>query len=164
MLLATPFNLVLSLGVTVSKGSAHVPQETVTAGLNTTLDLSCNSPPELQMSLCLWERTAVAVVVQPKIIIAFDQQIKNGSQTWVDRITYSGEDGLKGGKCGLRIRPVLDLDSDTVWTCTVISQNGTVFTADFALVVDTSWIYSAQRFFKELATNVKKTVIALVVA
>ena len=61
-------------------------------------------------------------------MVIVDKQFQNGEETSIAGVTYSGDDGLRKGKCGLRINSVSMVDLDRSWNCILVTKNGTLFT------------------------------------
>ena len=109
---------------TSHRDQAIVPNHIVSAKLNATATISCESDGK-PVSVCVWGKI---VDGQWETIVIDDGVITNGGKTEVDGISYEGE-GLAAGKCGLKIQAVQAKDTGR-WSCALITAAGPVFAGE----------------------------------
>ena len=95
----------------------------MSATLNTTQLLTCESQGQESLSLCLWVRPTTGV---EKEGIFIDQQVVNdGGRTNVDGISYVCA-GLDDRKCSIRIESLTGAYFGR-WFCTSMTTSGQIF-------------------------------------
>ena len=107
----------------------------IIASLNATFNFTVESPTGEGLSLCLWERN---VEGQRQMIVSDGLQVEMSSQnspiTGVSFMESDAEGSLRRGKCGLKFNVLSEQDVDTSWTCTLVTQNGTIFTGRVTII------------------------------
>ena len=133
-----PFNVFMRivLAATVpdsQKKPARVPRRKVYTALNNSEIFSCETSGQ-PINSCLWGRTLKS---QWQVIIIDGQQTdQDGGWTYAEGLLYNGE-GLKEGKCSVKIESVTDQDFGS-WSCTLVSDGGAIFRGEVSIVVSTS--------------------------
>ena len=63
-------------------------------------------------------------------MIVFDEQVGKGSEnSSIAGVSFvDNDEGMKSGKCGLKVKALAKQDVNTSWTCTLVAEDGTILT------------------------------------
>ena len=114
------------------KKPARQPRRKVYTALNSSEIFSCETSGQ-PINSCLCGRTLNG---QWQVIIIDGQTGQDDGRTNAEGLLYDGE-GLKDGKCSVKIESVTDQDFGR-WSCTLVSDEGAIFRGEVSIVVSTS--------------------------
>ena len=111
------------------KKRARVPRRIVYTALNSSETFSCETNGQ-PLNSCLWGRTLNG---QRQAILIDNQTALNGGRTSAKGILHVG-DGLKDGKCSIKIESVAEQDVGS-WSCTLVSQEGAIYSGEVSVTI-----------------------------